>query len=82
MESIEQRVKNILVEHLGVDPEKVTQDANLFDDLEADSLDTVELVMYCEEHFGIEISDDEAEKVSTVADLVKVVTDLTAETAH
>ena len=60
------RVKKIVVEHLGVEEEKVTKTASFIDDLGADSLDTVELVMAFEEEFGIEIPDEEAEKISTV----------------
>ena len=62
------RVKKIVVEHLGVEPEKVTEDASFIDDLGADSLDIVELVMAFEEEFGVEIPDDAAEKISTVKD--------------
>ena len=64
------RVKKIVVEHLGVEPEKVTEDASFIDDLGADSLDIVELVMAFEEEFGIEIPDDAAEKILTVKDAV------------
>jgi acyl carrier protein len=60
------RVKKIVVEHLGVEQEKVTEDASFIDDLGADSLDIVELVMAFEEEFGVEIPDDAAEKISTV----------------
>jgi len=67
-----ERVRKIVSEHLGVEPEKVTNSANFVDDLGADSLDSVELVMACEEEFQIEISDDEAERVLTVADMVTV----------
>jgi acyl carrier protein len=68
---IEAKVKEIIVEQLGVDAEKVTLDASFVDDLGADSLDTVELIMALEEEFGIEIPDDEAEKISTVGDAVE-----------
>ena len=64
------RVKKIVVEHLGVDAEKVTEEASFIDDLGADSLDTVELVMAFEEEFGIEIPDDAAEKIQTVGDAI------------
>ena len=64
--SVEQKVKDIIVEQLGVDPEQVTNEASFVDDLGADSLDTVELVMALEEEFGLEIPDDEAEKITTV----------------
>ena len=69
-ENIAERVKKIIVEHLGVEPEKVQDNANFIDDLGADSLDTVELVMAFEEEFGIEIPDEEAEKIQTVKDAV------------
>jgi acyl carrier protein len=61
-------VKKIVVEHLGVEPDKVIDSANFIDDLAADSLDTVELVMAFEEEFGIEIPDDAAETIRTVGD--------------
>ncbi len=63
------RVKKIVVEHLGVEPDKVTEDASFIDDLGADSLDIVELVMAFEEEFGVEI-DDAAEKITTVHDAI------------
>ena len=65
------RVKKIVVEHLGVEAEKVTEDASFIDDLGADSLDIVELVMAFEEEFGVENPDDAAEKISTVSDAIK-----------
>ncbi len=65
-----ERVKNIIVEQLGVDPEKVTPEARFREDLEADSLDLVELIMAFEEEFGGEISDEEAQKISTVGEAV------------
>ena len=64
------RVKKIVVEHLGVDPVTVTEDASFIDDLGADSLDIVELVMAFEEEFGVEIPDDAAEKITTVRDAI------------
>jgi acyl carrier protein len=64
------RVKKIVVEHLGVDAEKVTEEASFIDDLGADSLDIVELVMAFEEEFGVEIPDDAAEKITTVKDAI------------
>ena len=64
------RVKKIVVEHLGVEPDKVTEDASFIDDLGADSLDIVELVMAFEEEFGVEIPDDAAEKITTVRDAI------------
>ena len=64
------RVKKIVVEHLGVEEDKVTPDASFIDDLGADSLDIVELVMAFEEEFGVEIPDDAAEKITTVKDAI------------
>jgi acyl carrier protein len=64
------RVKKIVVDHLGVDEAKVTESASFIDDLGADSLDTVELVMAFEEEFGVEIPDDAAEKITTVKDAI------------
>jgi acyl carrier protein len=64
------RVKKIVVEHLGVEADKVTEDASFIDDLGADSLDIVELVMAFEEEFGVEIPDDAAEKITTVRDAI------------
>ena len=66
-------LKKIIVDHLGVDAAKVTDEASFIDDLGADSLDTVELVMAFEEEFGSEISDSEAEKILTVGDAVKFI---------
>ena len=70
MSDITERVKKIVVEHLGVDTAKVTDNASFIDDLGADSLDTVELVMAFEEEFSVEIPDDAAEKIITVKDAV------------
>jgi acyl carrier protein len=67
------RVKKIVVEHLGVEPEKVVEDASFIDDLGADSLDIVELVMAFEEEFGVEIPDDAAEKITTVKDAISYI---------
>ncbi len=67
---IAERVKKIVVEHLGVEVKKVTEAASFIDDLGADSLDTVELVMAFEEEFGVEIPDDVAEKILTVKDAI------------
>ena len=64
------RVKKIVVEHLGVDNDKVTEEASFIDDLGADSLDIVELVMAFEEEFSVEIPDDAAEKITTVKDAI------------
>jgi acyl carrier protein len=69
--SVEKRVKEIVAEQLGVDEAQVTNDASFMDDLGADSLDTVELVMALEEEFDIEISDEDAEKIQTVNDAVE-----------
>jgi acyl carrier protein len=71
MSDIAERVKKIVVDHLGVEAEKVTENASFIDDLGADSLDTVELVMAFEEEFGCEIPDDAAETILTVGDAVK-----------
>jgi acyl carrier protein len=70
MSDISERVKKIVIEHLGVDESKVTEQASFVDDLGADSLDTVELVMAFEEEFGVEIPDDAAEKIVTVKDAI------------
>ncbi|MGC8830096.1 MAG: acyl carrier protein [Verrucomicrobiia bacterium] len=71
--TIEQRVKEIIVEQLGVKPEQVTPEAKFIEDLGADSLDTVELVMALEEEFGSEIPDEEAEKLQSVGDVIKYI---------
>jgi acyl carrier protein len=73
MSDVGDRVKKIVVEHLGVDESKVSENASFIDDLGADSLDTVELVMAFEEEFGCEIPDDAAEKILTVKDAVDYV---------
>ena len=73
MSDIADRVKKIVVEHLGVEEDKVVESASFIDDLGADSLDTVELVMAFEEEFGVEIPDDAAEKISTVSDAIKYI---------
>jgi acyl carrier protein len=70
MASIDEKVKLIVAEQLGVDADQVTNDASFMDDLGADSLDTVELVMALEEEFDIEISDEDAEKIQTVQDAI------------
>lgn len=73
MSDIADRVKKIVVEHLGVDADKVSEGASFIDDLGADSLDTVELVMAFEEEFSVEIPDDAAEKIQTVGDAVNFI---------
>ena len=73
MSDIADRVKKIVIEHLGVEAEKVTEAAHFIDDLGADSLDTVELVMAFEEEFGCEIPDDAAEKILTVKDAIEYI---------
>jgi acyl carrier protein len=73
MASVEERVKQIIVEQLGVDEGEVTPNASFVDDLGADSLDTVELVMAFEEAFGIEIPDEDAEKIATVKDAIEYI---------
>ena len=70
---IDQRVKDIIVEQLGVKPEQVTPEAKFIEDLGADSLDTVELVMAFEEEFGIEIPDEDAEKITRVKEAVEYI---------
>jgi acyl carrier protein len=70
MSEIADRIKQIVVEHLGVDEDKVTPEASFIDDLGADSLDTVELVMAFEEAFNVEIPEDAAEKIATVKDAI------------
>ena len=70
MSDVADRVKKIVLEHLGVDEDKVVENASFIDDLGADSLDTVELVMAFEEEFGIEIPDDAAEKILTIKDAI------------
>jgi acyl carrier protein len=72
--SIEERVKEIIVDQLGVSADQVTLEAKFVEDLGADSLDTVELVMALEEEFDVEVPDDEAEKLQAVNDVVKFIT--------
>lgn len=79
MSDIAERVKKIVVEHLGVDEGKVSEDASFIDDLGADSLDTVELVMAFEEEFSVEIPDDAAEKIQTVGDAIAFIKENAAE---
>jgi acyl carrier protein len=71
--AVADRVKNIIVEQLGVDSDEVTADASFTDDLGADSLDIVELVMAFEEEFGIEIPDEDAEKITNVKDAIEYI---------
>ena len=71
--TIEQRVKDIIVEQLGVNADQVTPDAKFIEDLGADSLDTVELVMAFEEEFDLEIPDEDAEKIATVGDAISYI---------
>ena len=73
MSDVSEKIKKIIVDHFGVDAAKVTEEASFIDDLGADSLDTVELVMAFEEEFGAEISDSEAEKILTVGDAIRFV---------
>ena len=77
--SIEEKVKDIIVEQLGVNPEQVTTTASFIEDLGADSLDTVELVMAFEEEFSVEVPDEDAEKLQTVGDVVKYIEEKTAK---
>ncbi|GMR24613.1 MAG: acyl carrier protein [Acidobacteriota bacterium] len=74
MSNIPEKVKGIIVEQLGVDEDQVTDDAAFVDDLGADSLDQVELVMALEEEFGLEIPDEDAEKIARVKDAVSYIT--------
>jgi acyl carrier protein len=71
--SIEERVKEIIVEQLSVNPEQVTPEASFIDDLGADSLDTVELVMAFEEEFNVEVPDEDAEKLQKVGDVISYI---------
>ena len=77
--TIEERVQAIIVEQLGVDEKEVTESASSIEDLGADSLDTVELVMAFEEEFDIEIPDEDAEEIATVADAIRYIKDKTAK---
>ena len=70
---LDQRVKDIIVEQLGVKPEQVVPEAKFIEDLGADSLDTVELVMALEEEFGLEVPDEQAEKLHSVGDVMKYI---------
>ena len=73
---IDQRVRDIIVEQLGVKPDQVTPEAKFIEDLGADSLDTVELIMALEEEFGIEVPDEQAEKLQNVGDVIKYIEDV------
>ena len=73
MASVEERVKAIIVELLGVEPDRVTPDARFREDLEADSLDLVELIMAFEDEFGGELSDEEAQKITTVGEAINYI---------
>lgn len=76
--AVDEKVKAIIAEQLGVKPEEVTMEASFVDDLGADSLDTVELVMAFEEEFSIEIPDEDAEKITTVGEAIKYIDKKTA----
>ena len=73
--SVEEKVKKIIIDQLGVKADEVSNESSFVDDLGADSLDTVELVMAFEEEFDLEIPDEEAEKIATVADAISFITD-------
>jgi len=77
--SLEERVKNLVITQLGVDTGKVTTDSSFIDDLGADSLDTVELVMAFEEEFDIEIPDEDAQKMRTVSDAIEYLKNIVSE---
>ncbi len=76
--AVDERIKAIIAEQLGVKPEEVTPQASFIDDLGADSLDTVELIMALEEEFNVEIPDEDAEKMTTVGDAIKYIESKTA----
>ena len=77
--SISEKVKDIIVEQLGVNPEQVTESASFIEDLGADSLDTVELVMAFEEEFSVEVPDEDAEKLQTVGNVIEYIEKKTAK---
>lgn len=79
--SVEERVKEIIVEQLGVDAGQVSENAKFVEDLGADSLDTVELVMALEEEFSLEIPDEDAEKITSVGDAIKYINQASAKTS-
>ena len=72
-EEVSNKVKKIITDHLGIDTSKLTEDASFVNDLGADSLDTIELIMALEEEFGFEITDSDAEKITTVGDAIKFI---------
>ena len=76
--AVEEKIKGIIAEQLGVKPEEVTPQASFIDDLGADSLDTVELIMALEEEFNVEIPDEDAEKMGTVGDAIKYIEEKSA----
>ena len=78
-EGIEQKVKNIITDQLSVTEDQITPEAKFIEDLGADSLDTVELVMAFEEEFGIEVPDEEAEKLTSVGEVTKYITEKTGD---
>ncbi len=78
MSDVAERIKKIVIQHLDVDPDKVTDNASFIDDLGADSLDSVEIVMAFEEEFDVEIPDDAAETIQTVGDAIRFVEKATA----
>jgi len=73
MENISDKIKKVIADHLGGDLKKITEDASFVDDLGADSLDTIELIMALEQEFGFEINDSDAEKITTVGDAIKFI---------
>jgi acyl carrier protein len=77
--SVEDKIRSIISEQLGVKPEEVNPQASFIDDLGADSLDTVELIMALEEEFGVEIPDEDAEKMATVGDAIKYIEEKAAK---
>jgi acyl carrier protein len=77
--AVEEKIKSIIAEQLGVKSEEVTPQASFIDDLGADSLDTVELIMALEEEFGVEIPDEDAEKMTTVGDAIKYIEEKSVE---
>ena len=76
---MEEKIKKLLADHLGVEQSTIMNDSSLFDDLGADSLDSVEIVMLIEEEFEIELADDEADSIFTVQEIIDIVTEKTAK---